>query len=101
MVRLDWTIHKGRALGSAIADKTSPLNVFGGLPTVALDYSPLWDANIGEWTQEAINNHYNARVIDEFQALGLVQQGWITGPGGQPFGASGIVINCPIVERSL
>jgi hypothetical protein len=90
-----------QGLSSAIADKTSPLNVFGGLPTVALDYSPLWDANIGEWTQEAINNHYNARVIDEFQALGLVQQGWITGPGGQPFGTSGIVINCPIVERAL
>jgi len=96
-----------QGLFSALSDKTlkgepaPPLHVIGGIPTVALDYSPLWDLNLGEWTQEAIDKGYRARVIDEFQYLGLVQQGWITGPMGKPFGSTGIVVNCPIVERFL
>ncbi|MDQ3513157.1 MAG: hypothetical protein M3462_05740, partial [Chloroflexota bacterium] len=35
-------------------ESTEPLNVFGGVPTIALDYSPLWDMNLGVWTDEAI-----------------------------------------------
>jgi len=78
-----------------------PLNVAGGIPTITLDYSPLWDHNLGEWTQEAIDKGYRARVNEEFQILELAQEGWLTGPGGEPFGSSGIVINCPIVYRFL
>lgn len=65
------------------------------------EYSPLWDLNVGAWTQESIDNGYASRVIEEFQILGLVQQGWITGPGGEPFGSTGIIVNCPIVQRLL
>ena len=32
---------------------------------------------------------------------GLHGQGHITGPGGEPFGSSGAVINCPVVFRLL
>jgi hypothetical protein len=78
-----------------------PLNVLGGIPTIATDYSPLWDVNLGEWTQEAIDNVYRSRVTEEFQILGLVQDGWITGPGGAPYGSVGMVVNCPIVFRFL
>jgi hypothetical protein len=90
-----------QGLDSAIADGRSPLNVLGGIPSVATDYSPLWDANLGEWTQEAIDKGYRARVTEEFQILGLVEQGWITGPGGAQYGSIGTIINCPIVWRFL
>ena len=96
-----------QGLNSALSDKDAkgmpapPIHVIGGIPTVALDYSPLWDVNLGEWTAEAISKGYRSRVIDEFQYLGLVEQGWITGPGGMPYGSSGIVVNCPIVMRFL
>jgi hypothetical protein len=90
-----------QGLNSAVMGEGSPLNVFGGIPTIATDYSPLWDANLGEWTQEAIDNGYRSRVTEEFQVLGLVQDGWITGPGGSPYGSVGIIINCPIVFRLL
>jgi hypothetical protein len=40
-------------------------------------------------------------VIDEFQLLELVQEGWITGPEGEPLGSTGIVVNCPIVHDFL
>ncbi|CAA9553380.1 MAG: hypothetical protein AVDCRST_MAG73-3008 [uncultured Thermomicrobiales bacterium] len=91
-----------QGLGSALMKEgRGPLNVFGGVPTIALDYSPLWDVNIGTWTDEAIDNGYRSRMIDEFQLLGMVQEGFITGPDGAPFGSSGVIVNCPIVFRFL
>jgi len=90
-----------QGLGSTLLDELPPLHVVGGLPTIALDYSPLWDLNLGEWTPEAIEAGYRARVIDEFQILSLVRDGWITGPEGAPYGSTGIVVNCPIVARFL
>lgn len=90
-----------QGLNSAIIDGRSPLNVLGGIPTIATDYSPLWDVNLGFWTEEAIEKHYTSRVTEEFQILGLVEQGWITGPDGGPYGSTGIIVNCPIVFRFL
>jgi hypothetical protein len=95
---------------SALGDEgvAGPLNVFGGVPTVALDYSPLWDMNVGVWTDQAIERGYRARFIEEFQVLGLVQQGHIVGAPGTPlerpgnaFGSSGFIVNCPVVHRLL
>ncbi len=82
-------------------ESTEPLNVFGGVPTIALDYSPLWDMNLGVWTDEAIEKGYRSRMIDEFQVLSFADQGFLTGPEGAPYGSSGIIINCPIVMRLL
>jgi hypothetical protein len=90
-----------QGLNSAIVDGESPLNVLGGIPTVATDYSPLWDMNLGMWTEDAINNGYRSRMIEEFQILGMAQKGWITGPAEAPFGSIGIVVNCPIAFRFL
>lgn len=90
-----------QGLNSAILNGRSPLNVLGGIPTVATDYSPLWDVNLGEWTPEAVAAGYRARVTDEFQILGLVEQGFITGPGGAGYGSVGVIVNCPIVFRFL
>ena len=82
-------------------DGASPLNVLGGIPTIATDYSPLWDVNVGEWTQAAIANDYRSRVREEFEILGMARAGHLTGPGGVPFGSSGLIVNCPIVSRFL
>ncbi len=86
---------------AAVTDGSAPFNVLGGIPTIAPDYSPLWDLNLGEWTQEAIDAGYRARLIDEFQILGFVENGFVTGPGGAEYGSTGIIINCPIVHRFL
>ncbi len=90
-----------QGLNSAVAGEGDPLNVFGGIPTIATDYSPMWDLNIGEWSQEAQDNNYGSRVTEEFQILGLAEQGHLTGPGGEPYGSSNIIVNCPIVMRLL
>jgi hypothetical protein len=44
---------------------------------------------------------YRSRIIEEFQILGFVEKGWITGPSGAPYGSAGIIVNCPIVYRFL
>ncbi len=90
-----------QGLNSALIDGRSPLNVLGGIPTVANDYSPLWDMNLGEWTNESVENGYRSRLTEEFQILGFVEDGWITGPAGAPYGSVGIIVNCPIAYRFL
>jgi hypothetical protein len=90
-----------QGLFSALTDGRGPLNVLGGIPTVATDYSPLWDVNVGEWTQQAIDRGWRSRVIDEFQVLALVEAGAITAPGGGKYGSGGFIVNCPIVFRFL
>ena len=98
-----------QGFNSALAGEgAGPLNVFGGIPTVALDYSPIWDMNVGVWTNEAVERGYRSRMIEEFQFLGFVQQGHIVGAPGTPitrpdnaFGSTGFKVNCPIVHRFL
>lgn len=82
-------------------DAGGPLNVLGGIPTLATDYSPLWDVNLGEWTKEAVNNGYRSRITDEFTWLGMVVRGFVTGPGGKPYGSTGAIVNCPPIARLL
>ena len=90
-----------QGLNSTLMGEGSPLNVLGGIPTIATDYSPLWDLNLGVWTQEAIDNGYRSRLTEEFAILGFVEQGWITGLGGGQYGSVGMIVNCPIVFRFL
>ncbi len=90
-----------QGLDSALSDGLSPLNVLGGIPTVATDYSPLWDLNLGVWTQQSIDKGYRSRLIEEFQILDFAEKGFITGPNGGKFGSTGLIVNCPIVWRWL
>jgi len=90
-----------QGLSSGIADGGGPINVFGGVPTIAGDYSPVWDMNLSEWTASAIANNYRSRLTQEFDILRFAKGGFITAPMGKPFGSSGIVITCPVVMRSL
>jgi len=74
---------------------------WGGIPTVATDYSPSWDVNPAVWTRKAIELGYRSRMTEEFAILGIVEKGWITGLDGKKFGSVGLVVNCPIVYRFL
>jgi hypothetical protein len=88
-----------QGLSADLADGHRPNNTLGGIPTIALDYSPAWDANLYEWTQDAINQGFRGQLREEFNILTFVQDGLLTGPGGKPFGSAGFSINCPIVLR--
>ena len=89
-----------QGLSADLADGHRPNNVLGGIPTIALDYSPAWDAQLYSWTDDAINQGFRGQLREEFQILTFVQDGLITGfPAGTPFTTSHFSINCPIVLR--
>ena len=88
-----------QGIQSAMVDGTFPLNIFGGIPTINLDYSPLWDAQLVQWTQDAINKGYRTRIIDLLHLYGLEKKGVLEGFGGGPIKRSGIIINCPVISR--
>src|SRR5690348_16697856 len=80
------------------------LNVFGDFPTLADPrhadaYSPLWDAQLGQWTQKAIDQGLDKRQIDENVVFNLAatRPDLLTGPGGAPYGTVGIDINCAVI----
>lgn len=89
------------------------LEVFGDFPTLADPrhadaYSPLWDAQLGHWTDKAVRAGLNKRQIDENQVFNLAatRPDLLTGfdpVTGQPapYGASGVDINCAVVGFTL
>jgi hypothetical protein len=85
------------------------LNVFGDFPTLASPrhadaYSPLWDAQLGLWTEKAVKAGLNKRQIDENVVFNLAdtRPDLLTGVNpatGQPtpYGAAGVDINCAVI----
>ena len=96
---MDCANPQRQGLDAAITDSFRPNNTFGGIPTIAPDYSPMWNAQLYEWTPNAIQMGYRSQLREEFQILTYVQDGLITGPGGVAFGDSKFIINCPPVQR--
>ena len=92
------------ALINALRNGGDLLNVFGDFPTLtdprhAQAYSPLWDAQIGQWTDKAVQMGLNTRQIDENVVFNLAatRPDLLTGPGGAAYGAQGVVINCAVI----
>jgi len=88
-----------QGLFAVLTDGHRPNNVFGGIPTTATDYSPVWDANISKWTADAIDKGFRGLLNEEFRILTLARDGYITGPNGAPFGSAGPVIVCGVAVR--
>jgi hypothetical protein len=90
-----------QGLDSAIGDAGShgPLNVLGGIPTINLDYSPLWRVFPVKWTDAAIAKGYRTRMTDAIQIEDAGERGIIESiAGGRPKPV-GFVVNCPVVYR--
>jgi hypothetical protein len=91
-----------QGVNSALSDPGShgPLNVLGGIPTINLDYSPIWRLFPVKWTDAAIEAGYrtkmtNAIDIENAGAKGIVEA--LDGSG--PPKALGFLVNCPVVYR--
>jgi hypothetical protein len=97
------------ALIDALRNGGDLLNVFGDFPTEsdprhAQAYSPLWDAQLGLWTDKAVKAGLNTRQIDEVQVFNLAasRPDLLTGVDpatGQPapYGSVGVDINCAVI----
>lgn len=93
-----------KALLKALREGGDALNVQGDFPTLTENnrraaYSPLWEAQFGEWTPKAVQQGLNTRQTDEFQILKLAAEhpDLLTAPGGKPFGSAKALIDCPVI----
>lgn len=93
-----------RPLIDALRRGGDALNIQGDFPTLEqtnrrASYSPLWEAQFGEWTAKAVKQGLNTRQTDEFQILNLAKNrpDLLTGPGGAPYGSLKTLINCPVI----
>src|SRR5260370_26530027 len=55
---LDCANPQRQGLDAAITDGFRPNNTFGGIPTLALDYSPALDVSMFQWTPSALRQSY-------------------------------------------
>ena len=97
------------ALIDALRNGGDLLNVFGDFPTEkdprhAQAYSPLWDAQLGLWTDKAVKQGLDKRQIDEVQVFNLAatRPDLLTGidpATGKPapYGSVGVDINCAVI----
>jgi hypothetical protein len=92
------------ALLKALANGGDARNILGDFPTItdprhAQSYSPLWDAQLGQWTDKAVKAGLNTLQNDENKILNLAasRPDLLTGPDGAAYGSVGFVINCPVV----
>lgn len=92
------------ALIVALRNGGDALNVQGDFPTLSdphrkFAYSPLWEAQFGQWTDKAVRLGLNKRQTDEFQILNLAatRPDLLTGPFGTPYGSTNVLINCPVI----
>lgn len=88
-----------QGLVSALSGEGGPLNVLGGIPTINLDYSPMWRLFPLVWKDEAIQKGYRYRITSALQAAEMDDRGLLQSLDGGAFRAVGFVVNCPVVYR--
>ena len=90
-----------QGLDSALSDKGShgPLNVLGGIPTINLDYSPLWRLFPVRWTNAAIEKGYRTKMTDAIAIEDAGERGIIDSIAGGKPKPVGFIVNCPVVYR--
>jgi hypothetical protein len=90
-----------QGIDSALSDKGThgPLNVLGGIPTINLDYSPLWRLFPVRLTDAAIEKGYRTKMTDAIAIEDAGERGIIESIAGGKPKAVGFIINCPVVYR--
>jgi hypothetical protein len=88
-----------QGLVSALSGEGGPLNILGGIPTINLDYSPMWRLFPAVWTEEAIQKGYRYRMTSALQAAEMSHRGFLKSLDGGDFRAVGFIVNCPVVYR--
>lgn len=91
--------HRQGLYSALGGDGRGPLNVLGGIPTINLDYSPMWRLFPAVWTDEAIKKGVRYRLTSALQAAEMAERGYIKSLDGGDFRAVGFVVNCPVVYR--
>jgi len=95
---IDHPFRQG--VNSALSDGGhGPLNVLGGIPTINLDYSPIWRLFPVVWTEEAIAAGYRTKLTNAIDIENAGAKGIVESLAGGPPRAVGFLVNCPVVYR--
>jgi hypothetical protein len=86
-----------QGLNSALLEGADPLNVIARNPKQG-GYSPLWDVHLTAWSPAMVAAGRNVRQTDFGQIENLAQSGSVTAPDGSAWGASGFIVNCPVIS---
>ncbi len=75
-------------------------NIFDVFPTNSRardrrEYSPLWDLQVGVYSDAAVAGGLNGLKTDANVVRRLAARGLVTAPGEQPLGSANVLINCP------
>jgi hypothetical protein len=111
----DLTTGADQGFESLIANGgIDPINVFPVGPkntirSLTNNYSPLWDAHVNMWTEQAIKDGKVRRIVGFADLKKLVEEGLVTSAYINPEGAgnpwlfglrpTGVVINCPVIAH--
>ncbi len=91
-----------QGLDSALSDAGAQvLDVFATVPGVVAgeSYSPMWDLQVGSWSDAAVADGHRTVLHGELEALGAAGRGDLTNPDGTPLSSSGLISNCPVLAR--
>ena len=92
-----------QGLLSALYGEGAPNNVLQAIPDNTNNtnpYSPLWDARMSVWSQQAVSSGANKLQKDFEQLSSLASNSTIMASDGSKWTATGFVINCPVVSIS-
>jgi hypothetical protein len=81
-----------QGINSALLGEGDPLNVLAWLPGQGR-YSSLWDVHLTQWAP----GRTPTRVTRFADVEDLAEDGSVTGPGGAPWAANDVIVNCPIL----
>jgi len=81
-----------QGLGSALMGEGAPLNILAWKPNQGR-YSPLWDVHLTTFAPGVRPE----RILRFADVEDLAEKGDVTAPDGSRWGASGFIVNCPIV----
>ena len=84
---------------SAVPGVWSVYAVLGGIPTINLDYSPMWRVFPAKWTSAAIQRGYRSRMTDAIHIEDMASKGFIKSIDDGTLRAVGFIVNCPVVYR--
>ena len=86
-----------QGLNSALRGDGPSLDVLADFKEISPGYSPMWDVQLAEWTQETIKKKQRKLITDGDDLLAKSEAGLLVSPGGGPVRTTGNLVNCPVV----
>jgi hypothetical protein len=113
----DTSTGQSQGFASSLANGgIDPINIFPIPPSnddrsAENNYSPLWDAHVNMWTEEAIASNQVRRITSFEDLKGLVEAGLVTSASINPEGPGNpwlyglrptqAIINCPVIAHPV